>query len=355
MEAVSITEPRVKFIKGWLTGGGDPGDGSVECGNGTEYPLEVTREQLEEIMYRVRDSEFVDGEVKILFSDGDPENDNNNLSTFTFGAPPSALYASASADFLLRGYHTAVLIFDPSDPDPMPNYGLAYFDESYVINDGLNDIKVREAVEEKALWAAVEDPPGTLVVGMYQQFNGDASNTYFLQQPSDTQFRTGFSYFGQDGAATTIAGYPIGFSDFFFAGGSTAYVNFSGQVAWIDVDSSGNPFSPNNRIFIGMIFAQGNDPVLISTNKTAEIGSTFGTNLIADIPLGIDFELELANSIVVSCPLYYGVLYDTSPYSASVASVTNYRLKATKWFPYAAKNGSPAWNAATGAPINVAK
>ena len=56
--AVSISEPRVKYVKGWhTTDGTDPGDGSaVECGEGTAYPLEVTVDQLAEIFYRVKDA-----------------------------------------------------------------------------------------------------------------------------------------------------------------------------------------------------------------------------------------------------------------------------------------------------------
>ena len=52
--AVSATDTLVLYRKGWLTGGTDPADGSVEVGDGTDYPLEVSIEQMEAINYRIK-------------------------------------------------------------------------------------------------------------------------------------------------------------------------------------------------------------------------------------------------------------------------------------------------------------
>jgi len=52
---------RFAFVNGWLTGGTDPADGSVECGPGTAFPMEVTWDQIAEIFYRVKDAWFSGG------------------------------------------------------------------------------------------------------------------------------------------------------------------------------------------------------------------------------------------------------------------------------------------------------
>jgi hypothetical protein len=321
-----------------------------QVGDGTAWPMLVTLDQLAEIMYRVRDSRFVTGSADILLVAGDPPEDNHNISSFTFGAPPTALYEENSIDFLIRGYCASRQSFDPyDDDDPMDGYGENYFTANYFVADlGGTKTKVREAVSEFALWAATEDPPGTFLIGQYEQHPPDPINVYFLMTPSDMRFRTGFSYFAQDGSYALFDGHPTGISDFFFSGGSTAYVNFSGEVAWVDVDGSGNPFSPGNDLYLGIIFAQGNDPVIISTDTGELLGSAFATGY-ANSPLGVDFELELADDVVLSCPLYWGVTYDTGA-SASVYAATNFRLKATAWWPYA-KPAGPVWNSATGAKL----
>jgi hypothetical protein len=60
-QGVYTRENRVQFVKGWLTGGTDPADGSVECGDGTAFPMEVTLDQVAEIFYRVKDAWFTGG------------------------------------------------------------------------------------------------------------------------------------------------------------------------------------------------------------------------------------------------------------------------------------------------------
>lgn len=335
---------------------------ALEVGDGTAFPMEVTPDQLAEIGYRVRDSKFVTGYADILFEADaeDPEEDNHNISSFTFGDPPESLYEINTTDFLIRGYCTSRQSFYPfDDEDPMNDYGLGYFSATYLVDEdiGSSATKVRETVSEIALWASTKDPLETSLIGKYEQIGRyeqrppDPYYVYFLTAPSDMRFRTGFSYFGQDGLYTLIDGYPSGFSDFVFAGGSTAYVNFSGEVAWIDLDGSGNPFSPTNKLYIGMIFAQGNDPVIISTDTGELLGDSVSSSSYANSPLGADFELELAGGEILSCPLYWGVTYDVGV-STSVYAATNYRLKATKWWPYAKDSPpTPVWDVDTGLKI----
>ena len=59
---------RFTFVKGWLTGGTDPADGSVECGDGTPYPMLVTLDQVAEIFYRCRNTKIEGYEASVNYS-----------------------------------------------------------------------------------------------------------------------------------------------------------------------------------------------------------------------------------------------------------------------------------------------
>ena len=54
--AVSIVEPRVKFVRGWIDDGGSQPAGTVRCGDGELFCIEATVDQMCEIFYRVRDA-----------------------------------------------------------------------------------------------------------------------------------------------------------------------------------------------------------------------------------------------------------------------------------------------------------
>lgn len=80
-----VTTPnlRFEFVSGWMTGGTDPADGSVECGDGTAFPMEVTLDQVAEIFYRVKDAWFTAGQA-------DWKIDVFGTPSATFPAPTSA-------------------------------------------------------------------------------------------------------------------------------------------------------------------------------------------------------------------------------------------------------------------------
>lgn len=61
-EAVFTNEYRVNFVSGQITNG-TPDAGFVACGDFTEYCMEVTLDQLAEILYRVKDAWFVSGSI----------------------------------------------------------------------------------------------------------------------------------------------------------------------------------------------------------------------------------------------------------------------------------------------------
>lgn len=320
-----------------------------DVGDGTEFPLEVTLDQLAEIMYRVKDCKFTTGETIIQFTD---EFSDTNLTTlsFNFGDPDPSLYSGPNGfgnSVMVRAYCTSIQDDYGSPPtEPMQAWS-QYFSETYTRAGVTEDVRVRDAVPEYAIWARATAPDA----------NPSTYDSYVLMYPfgpyiiplPDIGFRTGFSFLAYDGVDEELAGYPTCQSEFTFAGGSECYLNFTGQVAWVDVSGSGNPADPANRIFIGMTFAQGGDPVVVSTRAT-ELPAVYPAEASPSLT-GSLFELELSEGVVVSCPLYWYPVFAAAG-GQVLYSATNYRIKATEWWPYA--KGSPAtpvWDSSDGTKL----
>ena len=378
MPGVSIVEPRVKFIKGWHTDDpdGDPEDGSVECGDGTGY-VPATQAQIEEILYRVRDAEFVSGS---LTAEYDGETD---VGTIT-GTRPAALFeVESNVEFdggahSLRGYCTAVGVTAADDPQPMDHVpdgslGAVYeVGDAYVPSSGENGKhKVREAADEYALWLngypANSNPErfiGTLEEGQFyllalanRQYHLAAHNFLY----GAAAYRTGFSLesVGNFGLLPTIYSPTVNSSNFLATGGAVELA-FSGAVAWLDDDGSGNPLSGGNRLFIGLQFAfeiagEFGLGSLITTQKsraTDSYSQVVSNQTLVDT--GNFLRLRFASSPLreLAIPLYsYTADYGSGAQEGYTAS-TDWIFQATKWWPYATTTGDPAWDEDTGLPIN---
>lgn len=150
--AVSVVEPRVKFIKGYA-GSGTPPEGSVNVGVGTEYPILVTQDQLAEIMYRVKDAKIIQGST-VQTDTYDGETFISSVSIVA-GAPAEQL----ASDPVLRGYAAR---FTYAEPTPL--LGEFYPTGDVFYRDILDD--------ERGLWL----PP----------FSGGAIQ--------GSEFRTAFSF-----------------------------------------------------------------------------------------------------------------------------------------------------------------
>lgn len=300
---------RVKFVSGWETGGTDPADGSVECGDGTAYPLEVTPAQLAEIFYRVKDSKLT-GSVTETF-DG-----TVNIIGFS-GTPDAALVSGVIATdwdwFVQRGYSTD----DVTGFSGM--FGSVYTASGgYAGSGSFYDV----AADERAMWI-----PDSAAV----DFNGP------------THWRTGFSHLFNSTGTANMASMPSWYLAYHdldgYIFGASASLIFNGRVAWLDDNSSGNPFDPANRLFIGLEFTASDVAYAglyqISTNN-AVVSNTLTTGSL--------FELELSNSVVLSCPFF------CSSNGSGITYSGNIRAVATEWWPYA-KAGGAVWNTGTGAKI----
>ena len=370
-DAVSITDPRVKFIKGWETGGTDPEDGSVECGDGTAYPLEVTVEQLEAIFHGVKDSKVTDGAFTHDASFGDPLVPYFQTLTMSSDDPADAFGESADEYYTLRSYCT--FIGGVSPDVPMSNYGSDLLGDTYYLQassvGGVSSapLAVRDAVAEFALRLnydrliygpeTITSPLGHFDVG-YKEDDFDNFYEYILpyynlkfiianhESYGAGSFKTGFSLISEaSGVATsgyrmTGDGSDDGTPNY---GEGAINIAFTGRVAFIDVAGNGNPFDPTNRLFVGMEIS-----IIGYDGYFAPHAST---NLDGLAPSGVynattTVELNFGTSgvLAVSCPLYISVDY-------SVINIVPFVIKATKWWPYAKEDGTPMYSETTGLPL----
>jgi len=302
----SIIEPRVNFIKGWLTGGTDPGDGSVECGDGTLSPMVVTLDQLAEIFYRVKDAWFTQGTYSISGSD---------LELNAVDPPTelrSELYANPQGS--RRGYSISGTL--PSALDSF--FGAAYTVDSVAWRD-IGD-------SELAMWI-----PDSVD---YEWYLPDMDIVNLAGQGPATiasAFNCHMAY--SAGSDPSEAGYA--FIRYENSGGeewTEAAVAMSGVVVWTGADS---PLDPAATLYLGI------EMVLTSDAHDVEFGSF---NRTASVLTSVNFKLKLSDGSTPSCPLYNT--------GAAFTSGTDFVLEAKKWWPYATTTGDPAWDTATGLPIN---
>ena len=271
---------------------------SSEVGDGTAFPMEVTLDQLAEIMYRVKDS---------VFSGSVTEDYTGIINTYGFsGAPTSELVSEATTGvwewFVRRGYSTG----DVS--------GFAgYFGSSYPVN-GDNWFDIED--NERGVWAPNVSGVSDFRTGYSHLFSSNFETEEIDPSPSHYL------------AYNTLDGY---FSP------SIATLVFSREVAWVDVNLSGNPFDPANQLYLGLSFdMQG---VFYTTTYISSNSATAGNAS----PTGLSLEIELSGGVVLDCPIYFSSYDAIATYSGSI------RCIATEWWPYA--KGSPAepvWDSETG-------
>lgn len=364
---VSITDPRVKFVKGWETGGTDPVDGSVECGDGTAYPMRVTIAQLAELMSRVRDAKWVSGSATQTADDG-MGSVYAAVVTLTSVTPPTEKVeweltnGDTNAAYTRRAW---VAVTNDETPDkPMEDYGDTYFsDPTYLTVGGINGgttypLAYREAIAERALWAngfPLVDPNQT---GYY---NADEilDNTYLLYGGND-QFKTGFSFFGQSWVEDGTGVEPTIYAPFSTIQHASAMspafpyrlgsvrIAFSTVVAWVDLNESGNPYDSLNEIYVGVRFLTINS---FDGNLGLNISHSTDLNYLIGPKSGklADLKLKLSGAGNYVTAAIYGS--EECLYGACVPTSTDWEFEATAWWPYQKLDGSPAWNASTGAPI----
>ena len=326
---VSIMEPRVKYVRGQVTDTPDPG--FVACGDGREYCMLVTGDthaekldKLEQVFYRVRDTQWMAGigEFEIYISE-----ESNWTTTIQ---PPlsdptpqlaSVFSSGGVSSSSRRGYlyrRGTSLYQHPSEQGAVAGA----FGETY-ISGGSN----ADAESEYALWW--RGP--TNAFGFLQRWFRTAFNfsSNYLVPPGDTDpggYVFTVSHSGEDAPTQLNCGATLIIED---------------TVAFIDNDGSGDPLSPANDLYINLSFNT-------ATSYGGETSVGIHSSSSGAVAAGIDLILEVSDGKTLRCPLYQASSFGLDTFSGG----TNFVLKATKYWPYATKDGSPAWDEDTGAPIN---
>ena len=287
-----------------------------EVGDGTDFPMLVTLDQLAEIMYRVKDSWFTAGSLVSSSTyepwPGDPPVTVTTTTAF-LNTPDTELVAAVnipggglfgSTFTYLRAYNTS---------NTVPAAFDSYFDAGYYIFG----LMYRDCNTEIGIW--------------YPDYG------YFFNDQNIT-FRTGFSHFVESRAdfgpspppegfytIATLQEYSTGYDSY---ANTFAEVNFSGEVAYV----GDSPTSPTAQIYIGLEMGIGYS---ISTDVSTKIQYEYETYI------GANFVLGLAGGDSVSCKLYSENTYD---------SVTDFVLQAQEWWPYQDAGGN-VWSPTTGLPV----
>lgn len=309
---------RVQFVKGWLTGGTNPADGSVECGDYTDYPIEVTGadvrsrfDKIAEIYYRVKFAQFT-------------SNDLIATAGVTTGSiSPRVMWSDSggglSNNYLMSGYWT----FDESPFSVYAN-AIPFLDDQYTENYW--DIGGGET-------SGTFRDIGDREFGMWLP-NGEGNEQPKWNKPDGSILDGGltvnaFSWYSNSAAGTlTQPTIPIPWIYQIYLG-DTIYeqleisVQFSGEIAWVGESL----YHPDTKFYLGM---------RIDGNNSFD-GSVFTSWNAAYSATTSSYIMRLSTGDI-SCSL-------------SADNISNYSgdlvHEAIEWFSYQDGNGN-VWNPITG-------
>lgn len=297
---------RVTFVKGWLTGG-TPVDGSVECGDGTAYPLEVTLDQLAEILYRVKRFQVTAGGSATATY---PEEDDDDYIVSYTGP-------SVEPNYSHKGYQARLHI---DDPFVVPASHAMYFGDEYVVEDPYDSWRQWNLLnDERGLWLP-ELPTG---------------HTYYSEGffPGFSGITTGLTFSSYDSNAWLLETNNI--PDETGPAGASLY--FSSSVAFVDTTGSGSIYDPQNKIYFGSGFS-----VFILDGA-----ADFNLSSTPDDPVAQSGTIQL--NIVLSTSTVSMKLYWNTGSGSSSFSGSDIEISVTEWWPYAKDSPAvPVWDADTG-------
>lgn len=296
-----------------------------EVGDGTAYPLKATADQVAEVFYRVKDAWFTSGEVDLGTS--------GKISVYGTLAVGDPFVFGGGGDYRERAYG-----IQKDAPWANADY---YFQDSYT--SGIPDFAYAYDIDtkERALFkdnVGVNFPqaPSSLFIEPDVEF--DANVSYY----PDITFRCAFSHLHNCDPLPTasygIYAYPENTipSD---ATETKSSVVFSGQVAWVDVNGSGNPVDPLNELYIGVRFSA------MTFYGSAAPPLWIGTdNAYSTDPLYCNFVIQLATS-TLTCPMYCDII-------GGFISSSDFVMTAKEWWPYAKDSPPvPVWESTSGAKL----
>jgi hypothetical protein len=327
-QGVFTDDLRIQWVKGWLTGGTDPEDGSVECGDYTAFPLEVTG---------INVSEKLDKIAEIFYRASIAQITENNLQLSTsqigFGVTagaisPRVMYSAGeglSDNYLMSGYYslddedTAQEIYAAA----LPYFGAQYTEEYESGIGSPTTGNFRDLAEnERGIWlpfvtgsTPIWNQTGTNCTTAFDWYSHSAAGTF-------TQPSIPIPWVTDDSLLPDVI-----YESFTFS------VATSGKIGVIYGGAAGALFHPDNRFFIGL---------QIDSNI-----SGFSYNIRSEKPSGYDetdaiYTMRLSSGNL-SCPLA------TNATDTLTGEIVH---EVVEWFPYAKDSpATPVWNTATGLPI----
>jgi len=293
---VSTRNKRFEFVNGWLTGGTDPADSSVECGDGTAFPMEVTLDQVAEIFYRVKDAWFTGGSASWKYL-GFAQTINAATD-----APANRTVEIDTATYQSRGY--TIL-------DVYPYNGPTY-------DAGMGNYYSDIANNENGMWKDAWNNPDHVDAFSYRQGNGLNS------QGGDPEWWGG--------------SYP--------ALGVDAEVYRGKRVAVVKLDPADGLYAATNKFYLEIEmywYDYGIVPFGGSTNIYNSEGG-FG-DFSSRAVLISNYILRLATGDA-TCPVYFDALGSTDE------TGTDFIHEPQVWWPYAKDNPAvPVWGIGNGAKL----
>lgn len=308
---------RVHLVRGWLTGGVDPADGSVECGDGTLYPIELANlDQAAKVWLRAKDAHLLSGDYLLVDTGTFPEIYRGVKAPY---AASSERACDDSSSLFIRGYATK------------SGVGLSAHDVNYLGDEySVNGVDYRDIADnERGMWMrAHPDNP-------WNSGDGDllgVRNAFTINQSTGSGWTGPYHFaFYNESATLSPPTPPDTYYDLL-----TATTGAPADVIWYPyvavVDDGGT-----KRYFMGFQFTA----YPVSSNKNWGDFAATGTEL------SIKYKIELTSGEWLECPLYS----DPGPDEVELSS-SDFIHSVVEWWPYA--KGSPAtpvWNSLTGAKL----
>jgi hypothetical protein len=326
-ERVTSTELRFRFVEGWLTGGVDPEDGSVEVGDYTPFGMEVTGatikdkfDKIAEAFYRASKAQFTSNTLSVSGAV------SAGVTTGTIS--PRVMYSSGgglSDNYLMSGYwtfdQTPFDVYAAALPFLGEQYTEEYWDSGYAGTGTFRDINGRESGMLLANGDGTEQPqwnrPEVFIDGggvrtAFTWLSVSAAGT--LDQPSIP-----IPWVTDDSMLPDVIYETLELS-----------VGFSGRIGVVYGGAVGELYHPDNRFFLEMAIRGSTSFFLFA--------ETYFTGYVAT---DATYTMKLSTGDL-SCKLT----------STEAALAGNLDHEAVEWWPSAKNNpAAPVWNTATGAKL----
>jgi hypothetical protein len=309
---------------------------TAQVGSLTDYPVQITLGQAAEIFHRVRNASWYSGSIDIQYGTA-PFDDHYEIFIPSISQPAPLIQEVVN----LATPHASKRGYAFKKKGVADEFGNLLYEQTMVA--GADDYY------DADYQSGAYDPDDVWRDGKSREASIHASDLVEWDN-LDGGVTTGFSFLsvaeggGTDPASSGVYAFD---SRFNFIGNENtfAYVIFSGEIAWVDVNGSGNPIDPLNELYLGVEFKAVSTPMLDVTSISTKASGDPNA-----VSASIKFILRLSNSDLV-CDLEISpFIFILGTYDSHTG--TDFVLLADTWWP-SAKNSPavPVWDTTTGAKL----